>query len=219
MTAVVALLLVNGVLGIVDTLWYHEWRARLAERPDLYRTELRLHAARDAVYAVLYGTIAWWAWSGSWVLLLGGLLAVEIVITMSDFVVEDRTRVVRAGERVLHAAMAIVYGAMLMQLVPDLVDRLGQPDALVGAGPDASVPTHLAVAASMLGGGIALSGVRDLLASYGVGTRLVATVRPGPVSAGSGTASRAVTVPAVAVPPGSVGQRAQPSRPAGHLAP
>jgi hypothetical protein len=186
MTVVVVLLLVNGVLGAVDTLWYHEYRAQLARYPDLYRTELRLHAARDAVYALLYGTIAWWAWSGAWALVLAGLLAVEIVITMTDFVVEDRTRVLRPGERVLHAAMAIVYGAMLMRLGPELIGRLGEADVLVGgvgAGP--AVPVELALLATVFGCGIALSGLRDLLAS--------------------------LSVPAEAVPAGSVGQRAQPS--------
>ena len=40
MTVVVVLLLANGVLGAVDTLWYHEYRAALPRRPDRHRTEL-----------------------------------------------------------------------------------------------------------------------------------------------------------------------------------
>jgi hypothetical protein len=160
---VVVLLLVNGVLGAVDTLWYHEHKARLAWHPERYRTELRLHAARDAVYAVLYGTIGWWAWSGIWAGVLAALLATDIVITLVDFVVEDRTRGLSAGERVLHSTMAILYGAMLMRLVPELVDRMGQPSVL-WAGPTA-VPVELAALATLFGVGIAASGLRDLAAS------------------------------------------------------
>jgi hypothetical protein len=156
MTTVVLLLLANGVLGAVDTLWYHEVRAGLPRRPDLYGTELRLHAARDAVYAVLYGTIGWWAWRGAWVGVLGALLAVEIVITLADFVVEDRTRALGAGERVLHSVMAIVYGAMLCRLVPILA---------AGAPTGGPVPVPLALMATLFAAGIAVSGLRDAVAS------------------------------------------------------
>lgn len=165
MTAAVVLLLVNGVIGAVDTLWYHEYKGRLAWRPDLYRAELRLHASRDAVYAVLYGTIGWWRWSGLWAAVLLALLATEILVTLTDFVVEDRTRPLGAGERVLHSLMAIVYGAMLTQLLPELLDRLRDPAALwVG---DSGVPPELAAMATLFGMGIAASGIRDALASSG----------------------------------------------------
>lgn len=163
MTVVVGLLLANGVLGAFDTLWYHEFRARLAQRPDLYRTELRLHALRDAVYAVLYGTIGWWAWNGGWAFVLASLLAIEITVTMADFVVEDKTRTLSGGERVLHALMAIVYGAMLAHLAPVLFDRAQEPTSLWGGSTD--VPVEMAIVASLLGVGIAASGVRDWVAS------------------------------------------------------
>lgn len=164
MTAAVVLLLVNGVLGAIDTLWYHEYKGRLAWQPDRYRTELRLHASRDAVYAILYGTIGWWRWSGLWAAVLGSLLAVEILITLADFVVEDRTRPLAAGERVLHSLMAIVYGAMLTRLLPELLDRLQEPAALWAG--ESGVPTELAATATVFGAGIALSGLRDAIASF-----------------------------------------------------
>jgi hypothetical protein len=163
MTAVVILLLANGVLGAVDTLWYHEHRAGLARRPDRHRTELWLHAGRDAVYAVLYGTIGWVAWQGGWAVVLAGLLAVEIVITLADFVVEDRTRDLAAGERVLHSVMAIVYGAMLTRLLPALAGWAAEPTALLPA--TGAVPPPLAWTAIVLGAGIAVSGARDALAA------------------------------------------------------
>ena len=163
MTAVVILLLANGVLGAVDTLWYHEHRAGLARRPDRHHTELWLHAGRDAVYAVLSGTIGWVAWRGAWAVVLAGLLAAEIAITLADFVVEDRTRRLAPGERVVHAVMAVVYGAMLSGLVPVLVGWAAEPTALLPA--TGAVPPPLAWAATVLGAGIAVSGARDALAA------------------------------------------------------
>jgi hypothetical protein len=100
--------------------------------------------------------MGWWAWRGGWAAVLGALLATEIVITLADFVVEDRTRRVAAGERVLHATMAIVYGAMVCRLLPILA--AGAP-----AGPP--VPTPLAVLATLFGLGIAASGLRDATAA------------------------------------------------------
>jgi hypothetical protein len=41
------LLALQGALGAFDTLYYHEWRARLPAGGDSTRDELRLHAARD----------------------------------------------------------------------------------------------------------------------------------------------------------------------------
>ena len=165
LTSVLILLLVNGALGAFDTLWYHEHVGRLAWNPQRHRTELFLHAGRDAVYAVLYGSLGWVMWFGAWAWVLAALLAVEIVITLADFVVEDRTRRLSAGERVLHSIMAIMYGAMLARLVPELIDWTHQPSGLVA--PATPAPIGLAIAASIGGLGIAVSGVRDLVAALG----------------------------------------------------
>jgi hypothetical protein len=185
MTAVVVLLLAQGVLGAVDTIWYHEIVAGLPRRPDRHRTELRLHAGRDAVYAVLYGTIGWTAWRGAWAGVLIALVATEVVITMADFVVEDRTRTLSGGERVLHSTMAIVYGAMLMRLAPVLAGWAGEPTALARAD---EVPAALAAIATVFGAGIALSGARDARASRTAGLRT--STRRGPGAACSTRAWR-----------------------------
>jgi hypothetical protein len=176
-TAVLALLLVNVVLGAFDTLWYHEHRARLTAHLPLTAPELRLHVGRDAVYTGLYGLLAWWRPTG-WV--VGGValaLAAEIALTLCDFVVEDRDRPalarvvdggpargLAAGERVLHSLMAIVYGAMLCRLVPVLIAGVPGPAGLVAA----DAPRWMAVAATLSAVGIAASGTRDALALRGV---------------------------------------------------
>src|SRR5580704_15204659 len=110
MIAALYLLLLLGAMGAFDTLVFHEYVGRLPSVPDA-RRELALHAARDAVYAALFASLAWLEPRGAFVLVFGALFALEIGITLSDFVVEDRTRPLPAGERVTHALMGIVYGA------------------------------------------------------------------------------------------------------------
>jgi hypothetical protein len=43
--------------------------------------ELKLHAARDILYAVLFGTLPWVAWHGIWAVVLVAILVAEIVLT------------------------------------------------------------------------------------------------------------------------------------------
>lgn len=167
MTSVLSLLVANAVLGAWDTLWYHEFRARLTARVEFTRTELRLHAARDAVYVVLYGGLAWWRPTGLVVGVVGLLLIAEIVITLADFVVEDRDRPaiggIAPGERVLHSLMAIVYGMMLVRLLPVLAAGLSETSGVVRH--DVAWPLSLAATAAAVG--IALSGTRDMAAISG----------------------------------------------------
>ena len=169
MSSALVLLAILGVIGAFDTLYFHEWRARLPARPEM-RPELRLHAGRDAVYVVIFATLPTVAWHGRWALALAGLLLTEVVLTMTDFVTEDRVRRTLgglfAGERITHALMGIVYGAMLAFLVPELLAWLEQPTALDVR--PAPVPAPLRWALLAMAAGIALHGLRDLLASTGV---------------------------------------------------
>src|SRR5262249_57460212 len=88
MTVALWLLAILGVIGAFDTLYYHEWRARLPARGRLAASELKLHAARDFFYAVLFATLPWLAWQGAWVLALGGAIVAEIILTLTDFIVQ-----------------------------------------------------------------------------------------------------------------------------------
>jgi hypothetical protein len=166
---VVWLLIVQGLLGAFDTLWYHEWRARLPAGGASTRRELALHAPRSIIYSVIFGTLPWVAWGGAWTLVLALLLLAEIVITLLDFVVEDAVRAplggVFAGERVTHAIMGIVYGAMLAFLVPEMIEWWHAASGLVG------MPVQVPAAARLLLGamslGVLASGLRDLFAAIG----------------------------------------------------
>jgi phosphatidylglycerophosphate synthase len=161
------LLAIQGAIGAFDTLYYHEWRARLPGRGAQCASELRLHAARDFFYAVLFGTLPWFAWHGVWAWALVGVLVAEILLTFTDFVVESRVRKplgdVYAGERVTHAVMGILYGAMIASLIPVLSGWLRQPSGLVIAAPD--IPDVLRWSLTVMAVGVFVSGVRDLCAA------------------------------------------------------
>ena len=76
MDVALGLLLAQGALGAFDTLWYHEWMQRLPARATA-RRELRLHAARDFAYAVVFGSLAWVVWRGWFVWVLVAVQAIK----------------------------------------------------------------------------------------------------------------------------------------------
>jgi len=168
MTIVLILLLTNAAIGTFDTLYFHEYKAQLPRNLEHTRTELRLHAARDAVYFVIYGVLSFWQVTGFFAGLLLAALAAEILITLTDFVVEDRDRAaiggMPAGERVAHTVMAIVYGAMLAQLLPLLVGAIDEPAGWHYH----DAPVALSWATLVAAVGIAGTGVRDTAALFGV---------------------------------------------------
>lgn len=159
MKGYVYLLVLQSVLGGWDTLWYHEWKQRLASRPSAIR-ELRLHSVRDFIYAILFASLAWVEWHGTWALLLGALLLAEVVITLLDFLEEDNTRKLPGGERVMHALMGIVYGAFLALFIPEILVWFARPSAI--APTSFGLWSWLMTAMAL---GVTASGVRDLAAS------------------------------------------------------
>ena len=169
MTTALWLLTVQGLIGAFDTLYYHEWRARLPARGKSAASELKLHAARDFLYGVLFGTLPGLAWQGNWALVLLAIMIAEIVLTMSDFVVEVTVRKplgdVYAGERLTHAFMGILYGAMVANLIPALHAWWSQPTALVTYAP--AIPPALRWGLPVMAAGVTLSGLRDLYAALG----------------------------------------------------
>jgi len=167
MSTALWLLLALGIIGAFDTLYYHEWRARLPAQGASAAPELRLHAARDFFYAILFGTLPWLGWHGRWALVLVVVIVIEIILTLWDFVVEITVRKplgdVYAGERVTHALMGIIYGAMIAFLIPVMWRWWSLPTALVAESP--GVPTSLVVTLLLLAAGVLLSGIRDLYAA------------------------------------------------------
>lgn len=167
MTIALWLLAIQGVIGAFDTVYYHEWRAQLPARGRRAASELKLHAARDFFYAVLFGTLPWLAWQGGWVFALTGVIVAEIILTLTDFIVEIAVRKdlgdVYGGERVTHAIMGILYGAMIANLIPTLIEWARLPTALPVV--TAPVPRGLVIALLVMAAGVMLSGIRDLYAA------------------------------------------------------
>ena len=170
MTTALWLLAIQGIIGAFDTLFYHEWRARLATRGSGTAPELKLHAARDFLYAALFGTLPWLEWQGLWAVVLAAVLLTEIILTLADFIVERRVRKplgdVYAGERITHAVMGIIYGAMLANLLPVLWRWLHLSTAL--APTETAAPEPLRWCLAIMAIGVLLSGARDLYAALGL---------------------------------------------------
>jgi len=161
------LLGLQGLIGAFDTLFYHEWKARLPAGGRRAAPELFLHAARDFFYGILFCTLPWLAWKGFWTIVLLGVIVAEILLTLWDFVVEIAVRRdlgdVYAGERVTHAVMGIMYGAMLANLVSTLTLWWERESAL--SVEPAAISEWVRILLTAMGVGVVVSGLRDLYAA------------------------------------------------------
>jgi uncharacterized protein len=115
---------------------------------------------RNLLYAALFLALGWTETHGLWALAVIALLAVEVVITLTDFVEEDITRRLPASERINHTLLALNYGAILALLVPLLLGWASRTTALVPASYGA-----WSLIATLAAAGVALFGLRDLAAS------------------------------------------------------
>ncbi len=163
------IMMLQGLLGAVDTIYYHEYKYRLPVHGPKVRGELRLHAFRDFVYGLLFITLPRLTWQGVFAYFLAALIVLEICITIWDFNIEVVERADIGGvantERGLHLVMAVVYGFFLAHLLPELIRWSELPS---GWGITQGVGDLTVVTCSILGVGVLLSGLRDLLAASGV---------------------------------------------------
>lgn len=161
-------------MGAFDTLFHHELTERLAWKPS-QKSELRLHGVRNILYAALFLLIGWAEPQGLLALAVLILLVIEVIITLTDFVEEDRTRRLPASERVTHTLLALNYGAILMLLVPLLVGWAQEPTGVI------TVSHGLwSLMASAAAAGVFVFGLRDLAA----GARSNRLVQPDPALIG-----------------------------------
>jgi uncharacterized protein (TIGR01777 family) len=154
-----ALILIQMVMGLFDTVYHHELTERLPWRAS-QQHELALHAVRNLLYAAVFVLIGWFETHGVWALVLLAILSTEVIITLIDFVEEDLSRKLPASERINHTLLALNYGAILSLLVPILLawsqDATALKPAFYGFW---SVLTAVAAA------GVIVSGVRDYFAA------------------------------------------------------
>jgi uncharacterized protein (TIGR01777 family) len=159
------LMAAQGCLGAFDTLYHHELTEALPGRLSA-RLELSIHAVRSSIYAALFIGLSAWQFHGMWALLLLAVFGVEIVLTLWDFVVEDRTRLLPATERVTHTILAMNGGAFITLLALNTPAWLAQPTALAFQWHGA-----LSVFLALCGVGVGVSGLRDGLAALALGKR------------------------------------------------
>jgi uncharacterized protein (TIGR01777 family) len=129
MTPLFTLMVAQALLGAFDNLWHHEITERLPHKRAAAR-ELALHAEREFLYAFLFFAFAWYEWHGAWAALIATVFALEVVITLADFIVEDQTRHLPKLERILHTILAMNVGAVLLVLAPILYDWWSAPTAV-----------------------------------------------------------------------------------------
>ncbi len=153
------LITIQIAMGAFDTFYHHEMTERLAWRPT-QRHELELHGVRNMLYALLFLTLGWLEVHGIWAMIVIAVLVAEVVITLMDFVEEDMSRKLPASERINHTLLALNYGAILVLLLPVLIEWAGQSTAVTTA-----FYGFWSVLAAVSAAGVSMFGLRDLAAS------------------------------------------------------
>ncbi|MDZ7628068.1 MAG: TIGR01777 family oxidoreductase [Parvularculaceae bacterium] len=171
-----SLIALQFAFGAFDTLYHHEFTERLPWRLS-QQDELKLHGVRNLFYSVIFVTLGFAEPKGAFAITLIAALALEIVVTLWDFVEEDRSRRLPPSERVLHTLLALNYGAILSLLAPVLFRWAGEGTALA--------PAHYGWLSGMCAAaaiGTTIFGLRDRAASARL-ARLNPR-RAGPLAAG-----------------------------------
>lgn len=156
------LLVLQALMGAFDTLFHHELKVALPQQISAQR-ELSIHAVRALLYGVIFAGLAWLEWRGLWVLVLSALILIEVGLTLWDFVVEDRTRVLPQTERIVHTLLAINGGAAFALLAVMFPDWYRSATELLPV--DYGWRSWFLTCAAI---GVAISGVRDALAAWQV---------------------------------------------------
>ncbi|MFQ6558497.1 TIGR01777 family oxidoreductase [Pseudomonas sp. Lb2C1-1] len=155
----ITLLIAQAILGALDTLYHHELTVALPYRHSA-RLELSIHALRSCFYGILFLGMAHLAFEGTWAIVIALLFALEIGLTLWDFVVEDRSRKLPAIERIMHTVLAVNGGAFFALYGVQLAQWASLPTGLsaIDLGWRGWLLTLFAI-------GVTASGIRDGLAA------------------------------------------------------
>ncbi|MEQ1531917.1 MAG: hypothetical protein ABL925_21625 [Methylococcales bacterium] len=118
---VIYLLIFQGVLGGIDVIWNHEWKEKLPTKLTA-SLEQQIHGIRELFYSVIFIGLAWLEWKGIWAWVLFSVIVIEIIFTAWDFIIEDKTRVLSATERITHLLLSMSGGAYVVLLMPILLN-------------------------------------------------------------------------------------------------
>ena len=158
------ILMIQGIFGAVDTLYYNEYKYRLPLYCKYASNELYLHGVRDLLYGVLFLTLPRWQWGGAWAWVLALILCAEIIITLTDFIIERHDRKpwggLAHGELLMHTWMAILYGIFLTSFFPHWWNWLDLSSEFIPH--SISIAIELEVGMTLMGIGVFLAGLRDL---------------------------------------------------------
>lgn len=188
METILAMLTVQAIVGAFDNLWHHEIVERLPSKVGA-RNEVGLHAIREFFYAGIFIIIAWYAPLGVWAWLFAALFLIEIAVTLTDFIIEDRTRRLPHFERVLHTLLAINFGAIMAFLLPEIHAWTQQPTGI--APRDYGTWSWLMTLFSV---GVLAWAVRDAVAFVTLTGKSVPEWQRSPIKAGSHANARTVLV-------------------------
>jgi hypothetical protein len=156
------LMILQTLMGAFDTIYHHELVVALPRQASA-RLELSIHSARALLYALVFAGLAWFEWHGLLIIAVIAIIVVEILLTLWDFVIEDRSRLLPASERVTHTLLAINGGATFVLLAVALPDWYQQPTGLMMV--DYGWRSWFLTAGAL---GITLSGLRDGFAAWQV---------------------------------------------------
>jgi len=120
MNTIYLLVIVQALLGAFDGIYHHEFTEKLALNQQA-KSEMLLHAIRSALYSIVFMSLAGIEWHGLTASILILILIIELLITLSDFVIEDKTRDLPASERITHTLLTLNYGAILALWLPQII--------------------------------------------------------------------------------------------------
>lgn len=141
-----------GVLGALDIALFHMWKHRLRSRRES-RAELVTHFLRGPTYAALFVAVPNLRMEGAWFAGLLAVLAFDVAISIADFWLEPASRAsaggLPRGEYVLHALLAMLYGALVVEVFRAPGGGLAAPTTIawIETGPPLLVRVALAVMA------------------------------------------------------------------------
>ena len=127
------LLTIVGLIGSYDVLYWHWYRLRLFRLPAA-RWENLTHALRALLFATMMLVVLHVDARGWWWLLYPAVLGLEVTNTMSDVILEPKSRKGIGGlpgaEYVIHIFLSILTGAALACVIWGTRGLLQEPTAL-----------------------------------------------------------------------------------------
>lgn len=161
------LLFILGLLGGIDVLFFHSIAHGIRQHSGS-RTELILHSFRGPVYALLFLGVPNFVLRGAYWWMLVGVLAIDFLITVLDFLVERRSREMLGGlptaEYILHLLMAVLFGAFVMAIWLETSTWSTGPTSIVYS--PANVFWAVRVGLGLMAGLVFASGLLDIVAAY-----------------------------------------------------